>query len=290
VSADAVPDAAVAPPDDGAPTDDGALPDDSVPTPETSSPDTGPPIEDAIADEPSARADAIDDVTVEAEASSNIVGVDFSDPSQTVRNGNAKLVGSTLQLTAATNYQIGSAYLPNAYAIGPNTTFSIVFTFRISDGPDVGVGGDGMTMIWQNAPAGTAALGTAGSGLGYEPNVAPSVDVRLRTARSTAEDSTDNYVAINQGGSNAITAANFALPFDLNDGASHGLWVEYSGASKTITVYLGDTTTKPVTPTLVAAADLEALVGTQAYLGFTASTGGAVNVHTIESMTVKYQF
>jgi len=243
--------------------------------------------DDATADEAPLDA-ASPDVAEDADAAPSDLVVDFSDPAQMVRNGSATIDGSALDLTTGAQVQAGSAYLPTPYAIGPSTVFSIFFTFRMYGG-DGAAGADGITLIWQNAPAGTAALGLPGSGVGYE-TVTPSVDVRFRTARTTAEDPGDNYVAINEDGTRAAVVANTTLPFDLNDGVSHNVWVDYDGATKTITVYLDDAATKPAVPALTGVADLQALVGATAYLGFTGSTGGATNVQAIEAMTVHYRY
>jgi hypothetical protein len=48
--------------------------------------------------------------------------------------------------------------------------------------------------------------------------------------------------------------------------------------------------TKPGTPTLTGTVDLATLVGTTAYLGFTAGTGGLSNIHEVQAMTVHYQY
>jgi hypothetical protein len=257
---------------DGAPVDDDARPNEADQNNDV-----------ATFDEAADAAEA-------ADASTTDLVVDLSNPAKMILNGSAVIAGSELDLTTGQLVQAGSAYLPDPYPIGPNTVFSIFFTFRLYGGGDGGTGGDGITLIWQNAPAGTAALGGAGSALGYEPSITPSVDVRVRTARTTAEDPSDNYVAINQGGTRVVLVANTMLPFDLNDGLSHNMWVDYSGPARTITAYLGDSTTKPSTPTLTGNVDLAMLVGSTAYLGFTGATGGLTNIQAIEAMTVHYQY
>jgi hypothetical protein len=214
------------------------------------------------------------------------VVVDLSDPLAMLRNGAAKINGTELDLVTADFFQAGSAYLPTPYAIGPATTFSIAFSFRIYGGDGVG-GADGFTLVWQNA--GPTALGTAGSSLGYASTVTPSVAVEFDTYK-TAGDQNDNHVALDTGGNEQVALAlALTLPFDLNDGASHNAWVDYDGATKTVTVYLSDAAMKPAAPLLTGTADLATLVGSSAYLGFTGGDGALRNVEAITALSVSYK-
>jgi len=214
--------------------------------------------------------------------------VDFSDPGATLRNGATKIDGTALNLVTGDFYQAGSAYLPTPYLIGPTTTFSIAFTFRLYGGDGVG-GADGFTLVWQSA--GPTALGTAGSSLGYAMTVTPSVAVEFDTYMTSGNDQNDNHVAIDTGGNEQVAlAVAWTLPFDLNDGAPHNAWVDYDGATKTVTVYLSDAATKPGVPLLAGTADLATLVGSSAYLGFTAGCGFFKNIEAITAMSVSYTY
>jgi hypothetical protein len=219
---------------------------------------------------------------------SNVVVVDLSDPTSMVRNGAARIDGTSLNLVTGEYFQAGSAYLPTPYAIGPTTTFSIAFSFRLYGVDGVG-GADGFTLVWQNAAP--TALGGAGSSLGYANAVAPSVAVEFDTYKTAGNDQNDNHVAVDTGGNEQVAlAAAWTLPFDLNDGAPHNAWVDYDGATKTVTVYLSDAATKPAVPLLVGTADLATLVGSSGYLGFTGGCGLLRNVEAITAMSVSYKY
>jgi hypothetical protein len=231
--------------------------------------------------------DVIPDDGSDAPPPSTGVVIDLSDPLAMLRNGAAKINGTELDLVTGDYFQAGSTYLPTPYPIGPTTTFSIAFSFRLYGVDGVG-GADGFTLVWQNA--GPTALGTAGSSLGYATAVTPSVAVEFDTYKTTG-DQNDNHVALDTGGNEQIAlAVALTLPFDLNDGASHNAWVDYDGATKTVTVYLSDAPTKPAVPLLSGIADLTTLVGSSAYLGFTGGCGLLRNVEAITGMSVSYKY
>ena len=57
-------------------------------------------------------------------------------------NGNALITSGVLRLTTNLANQVGSAFLPNPVAIGPDSSINTRFVFRISGTAD---GGDGLT-------------------------------------------------------------------------------------------------------------------------------------------------
>jgi hypothetical protein len=137
-----------------------------------------------------AGSDALDEASDAPPPSTGVV-IDLSDPLAMLRNGATKINGMELDLVTGDYFQAGSAYLPTPYPIGPTTTFSIAFSFRIYGGDGVG-GADGFTLVWQNA--GPTALGTAGSSLGYASTVTPSVAVEFDTYKTAGNDLNDNHL------------------------------------------------------------------------------------------------
>ena len=123
------------------------------------------------------------------------------------------------------------------------------------------------------------------------PAVTPSLAVEFDTYQTSGNDQNDNHVALDTGGNEQVAlAAAWTLPFDLNDGAPHNAWVDYDGATQTVTVYLSDATTKPAAPLFTGTADLAKLVGSSAYLGFTGGCGLMRNIEAITAMTVGYTY
>jgi hypothetical protein len=65
-------------------------------------------------------------------------------------------------------------------------------------------------------------------------------------------------------------------------GASHNLWVDYDGTSKLLEVFLADSDVKPASPLFSFTIDIPAVVGSSAFFGFSAATGGLQNIHDVE--------
>jgi hypothetical protein len=251
---------------------------------------------------PDVTVDAVEDVTVDAvedmaaevtpdagpdtgSPPGDYVAV-FSKPAETIRNGDAVINGTSLDLTQGENIVAGSAYLPWRYPIGPNTVFAVSFTFEMYGGDGTN-GGDGLVLVWQSA--GPNALGNPGSQLGYDPGVTPSVGVGLVTCNGTCVPASHHVSVLGSGKSWPALASTFTVPYTFNDGLPHNVWIDYDGATQTLNVYLGDTT-KPATAALTTSVDLVALVGNMAYVGFTGSSGGARNVQEVQAMTVRYRY
>lgn len=197
-------------------------------------------------------------------------------------NGNAAIVSPVLRLTPNTANQSGSAFLSNAIALGPDTSFTTRFVFRMSGTAD---GADGFTFAIQGI--GNSALGTGGSGLGFA-SLANSLAVEFDTSQSTG-DPNANHLGILTRGDVVTHLQTYTPPFDLENGSNHTAWVEYDGAANTLRVYLaqGLVNTRPASPVMTATGiDLPALVGSDGWFGFTAGTGGAANNHDIEAWSL----
>ncbi|MGL4400168.1 MAG: putative Ig domain-containing protein [Luteolibacter sp.] len=194
-------------------------------------------------------------------------------------NGNAAVASSRLRLTPATANQNGSAWLTQPFPVRGNTSFSSRWVFRQSGAAD---GGDGFTFVVQGNSA--TALGTGGGSLGYG-GMAFSLAIEFDASTGT-NDPNANHVAVLTNGAVTTHLATHTPSFDLEDGTDHTAWVEYDGTTNTLRVYLSQTVTqtRPGTPVIsLNSVDLAALVGQQAWFGFTAATGGTVNAHEILS-------
>ncbi|WP_040733886.1 putative Ig domain-containing protein, partial [Thiocapsa marina] len=203
---------------------------------------------------------------------------DFADVAGWQLNGAALATEGVLRLTPAAKLLAGSAFHATALDIDADTSFSARLDFRVHGALD---GADGLTFVVQGtAPT---ALGSLGTGLGYA-GIPASLAVEIDTfkSRNTA-DPDANHLAVLLDGSVAVQQAEFSPAFDLQDGLLHTLWVDYDAPSGILAVYLAETPgTKPSAPVMSAALDLLGVVGPQAYVGFTAGTGGKVNNHDVE--------
>ncbi|HKQ38179.1 MAG TPA: putative Ig domain-containing protein, partial [Verrucomicrobiae bacterium] len=205
----------------------------------------------------------------------------FSGATGVALNGNAALSGGVLRLTPNVANQAGSAFLSNPIGIGPNSSINTRFVFRISGTAD---GGDGLTFVIQGNSA--SSLGSLGAGLGYE-GIGRSVAVEIDNYAGTG-DPNANHLGILSGGSATTHLATFTPGWDLEDASSHTIWVEYEGPANQLRVYAaqGIVSQRPATPVMTATIDLPALVGSQAWFGFTAGTGGVFNNHDVESWSL----
>lgn len=200
----------------------------------------------------------------------------FASASGLTVNGNAAVTGGALRLASNIANQVGSAFLSSPITIGPNTSISSRWVFRVHGTAD---GADGMTFVIQG-------IGAAGGGLGYD-GLGQSLAIEVDNYAG-ATDPNANHLGILSNGSVATHLATFTPAWDLEDGLSHTVWVEYDGPANQLRVYAaqGNVAIRPANPVMAATVDLPALVGSQAWFGFTGTTGGAFNNHDIESWNI----
>jgi glucose/arabinose dehydrogenase len=203
---------------------------------------------------------------------------DFSKVDDLALNGNASQQGTNLQLTPNQKAQAGTAFLKRPLAIDTNTSFSTKFQFQLAGGTD---GADGFTFVLQNDANNVKSIGGPAGGLGYV-GIGKSVAIEFDTYQGPL-DSGNNQISLLRDGNvdQAITAVN--APFDLNSGNPLTAWIEYDGTTNNLQVFLSDTTTRPGTAAFSSNIDLETVVGNQAFLGFSAGTGGASNTQSIQN-------
>ena len=192
-------------------------------------------------------------------------------------NGSAQLAGSTLRLTEAGVGGVGSAFDTTPLAVDGDTNFNAFFQFAIYDGS----GADGFTFTVQNDGAGPGALGGGGGALGYG-GISPSVAVEFDTFDNGGKG--ENAIGINLDGS-LISIASAPVTPDMETVRPLFAWVEYASQLDLLEVYFSDVNTQPGAPVVSANVDLSAL-GSQAFVGFTAATGGLDNTHDIEDFTM----
>jgi hypothetical protein len=213
----------------------------------------------------------------------------FASTSGLQLNGNATQVGTALQLTPAVAYQTGSTFNTTPIEINADTSFQTQFQFRLTGGSG---GADGFAFVLQNSEAGANALGSGGGNFGLlsgpslgSTQIPRSLAIEFDTYRNSW-DPNNNHIAVLRDGdvTQALATTSAGLP-DLNSGSLLNAWVEYDGSTNRLEVFLSPQTTRPNTATLSYTVDLAAVLGSQAYVGFSGTTGGLVNAQQITSWT-----
>ena len=210
---------------------------------------------------------------------------DFSSTAGLTINGNAANVGTVLRLAPALQSQRGSAFASSAVGV---SNFSTVFTFQISNPVGGGNisdstpqrGADGFTFTVQSSGAG--ALGVGGGFLGYG-GISPSVAVEFDTWNNGGSfgDPDSNHLGIDSNGS-LVSLVTAVVASQFNNNAIWTAWIDYDGT--TLEVRTNTTGVRPAALNLGAIIDIPTTLGTStAFVGFTASTGGAFGDHDILS-------
>jgi peptide-N4-(N-acetyl-beta-glucosaminyl)asparagine amidase len=194
-----------------------------------------------------------------------------------------------VQLTADAPGQTGAAWLPAKQQVQDG--FTATFAWQINRAQ--AVGGDGFAFVIQNNSE--TALGEGGSGMGYS-GIANSLAVEFDTTQNPPEewggtqgDPNANHLSVQSRG----TLPNSADPTyslgttttipALADGAIHQAQITYTPGS--LSIYLDGFTTPVLTVPVDLATTLELTDG-EAWLGFTAATGGRSQAHAIRAFSV----
>jgi autotransporter-associated beta strand protein len=174
-------------------------------------------------------------------------------------NGNAVNNGNSITVTPATAGQAGSAWNNTQVPTGP---FTASFSYLASNGSANPA--DGVTITLQNDTRGTAALGGGGGFLGYGgvagTAVSPSGSFQINVYQPNIRG-----VGFGQNGS---IATNTPTGFEIYN-VPINVSLTYDGGLLTANVTDGTnsfTTSVPM--------NLAALLGPNAYIGFTGATGG----------------
>ncbi len=237
-------------------------------------------------------------------AQAKITYTDFSSTAGLHLNGSAAAVnngsGNVLRITPASPYQDGSFYY--ATPVSLSSPFSTQFAFQFPQVSPNGAGSaDGITFIIQNSSATDAALGFEGGAIGYGADdlgffpslgISNSLAIEIDTYRNSWDPATPHIAAMScltgynsshhggkcangtKAGSDPTIAINSALATNVLDGKMHTLKVHYDMPSPG---YQNVTVTLDENPVLQFTFDLATLgldANDDAYLGFTASTGG----------------
>ncbi len=205
----------------------------------------------------------------------------FADATDLNTQGSATLEagGDALRLTPAQSGQNGSAFYADALALDADVSFSTSFSFQTNT---FAWGGEGIVFLLQNeAPDFLGPF--AGNTLGYT-GATRSVAIEF-DPRANNNDAVDHEVSVVTDGNQSNVVASAPAGLVLNSGDSRHAWIDYDGPTNTLAVFLSDVDVKPSTPVVQATLDLAAILGDQAYVGFTATTSGFRNTQDITRWT-----
>ncbi len=205
---------------------------------------------------------------------------DFGDPTGLTLVNDAFITQEhILRLTAAAGGLEGAAWFDVQQYV--SVEFSSSFTFQLTEGAGGEDNSDGFAFVIQNYS--NTALSGGGGTLGYLfPN---SLAIEFDTHQNTeAGDPNNNHISVQSMGIDTndwyhSASLGWTTPsFDLNDGLPHTVQIDY--APGTLSIYL-DHAGSPALTVPVNLSELLALDHGQAWLGFTAATGGGWQNHDI---------
>jgi hypothetical protein len=202
----------------------------------------------------------------------------FGDGSGYTLNTNGNVTPSinagTLTLTTGNSFQAASAF----YSTPQNTgSFTAVFTYQGS-----GVA-DGGAFVIQRDPAGAAALGGDGSGLGYA--LAPDTPAKITNSVGLEI----NIYSFTHAGTYLATQGTSGIfqylptsPVDLDTGDPIKFSLTYNATAQTLSETLTDTLHPTTTYShTFSGIDIASEVNSSsAFVGFTAGTGGLASTQT----------
>lgn len=216
-------------------------------------------------------------------AKADFTFADFSDVSALQLSGSAVQAGTALQLSPASAFTSGSAFMRESVSLGNRNSFSTYFQFRILDSGGIsdgdGIGADGLVFVVQTV---ANNVGGAGGFIGYG-GIANSFGIEFDTWDNGASfaDPDGNHVGLNLNGDIAsVAVASEASRF--NNGSVWSAWVDYNGVTNDLQVRWSQSVVRPEHAQLSRAVDLVSVLGSDnAFVGFTSGTGSAWGDHQI---------
>ncbi|XP_047966196.1 L-type lectin-domain containing receptor kinase VIII.1-like [Salvia hispanica] len=171
-------------------------------------------------------------------------------------------------------------------------SFSTFFSFSVRNLNPSSVGGGLAFVVSPDA----AALGDAGEFLGFITAAGDppgAVAVEFDTAMDAGlGDINGNHVGLDVGSAVSTRSVDLeSIGVQLTSGDSINSWVDYTGSTRSIRVYVSLSDRKPKEAVIAAEIDLgESIPGDSVYVGFSGSTQGSTEAHTIEWWSFRSSF
>jgi hypothetical protein len=211
-------------------------------------------------------------------------------------NGQAEVTTNSngeqvLRLTRAEGQVYGTAFNEERVSLKDERSFSTYFTFELSNGNGWA---DGIVFTVQNH---SNSAGSKGGALGYG-DIDKSVGIKFDTWKNDEhKDPSSNSIAILKNGVMSNPLKNKAVDsvnMDFKQGTTH-VWIDYNGQTGVMEIRLSKNSTRPPEEELSyqfpANERLTQILGTEwVYVGFTAATGGANQIHDIKTWYFTNEF
>ncbi|MEO7177051.1 MAG: L-type lectin-domain containing protein, partial [Saprospiraceae bacterium] len=198
------------------------------------------------------------------------------------QNGESKVLNKVLRIAPAKPSQSGSCWY-SKHKIDLSRGFETEFTFKLSNhDADLG-GGDGFAFMIQNQSEN--ALGGKGDDIGYK-GIPYGVVIEFDTYKDP-EDNSHNQVALmqyDQVKQQYIREATVHEIPELHDNKEHFARIEYKDG---VLIFFLDSYLFPVLTFRLDIATRVKATNSEAWLGFTASTGKAYSDHDILSWSIR---
>ena len=185
-------------------------------------------------------------------------------------NGSASLNANKLELTNGGNNQAGSIFTASPVDVAK---FTANFSFQLTS-----ANADGFTFALQSA--GATALGATGGGLGYQ-GISPSVAIKFDLYNNSGEGVNSTGLYLNGAAPTTPSIDLTGSGIDLHSGHVFNVAMTYNGT--TLTVTIGDATTKAMARQSYVVDIVSALGGQTGFVGFTGGTGGLTATQDILS-------
>lgn len=165
-------------------------------------------------------------------------------------------------------------------------SFSTYFSFTVTNLNPSSIGGGLAFVISPDGESiGSASgflglTGESGSGSGSGGFVAVEFDTLMDVE---FKDVNGNHVGLDL---NAVVSAAVAdlgnVDIDLKSGNSVNSWITYDGSGRVLTVYVSYSNVKPISPVLSVPLNLDRYVSDSMFVGFSGSTQGSTEIHSID--------
>ena len=214
----------------------------------------------------------------------------FNVQSQFQLSGSATIIqGDSIQLTPATQWQVGSVWYKMQHHLDSNFSVSGKLYFGVNDA----AGADGIVFVMQNN---CLISGTSGGGIGYENMEGNSIGVEFDTWQNTGGPPNDpfyDHLALHKNGNiNHQSSNNLAGPYQIHPNkvnVEDGIWynfnINYNPQISLFQVYFDDSLR------LSHTIDLKNSVfggNPFIYWGFVSATGGSFSPNSVYIADASY--
>lgn len=201
-----------------------------------------------------------------------------------IRNG---AIGLTRDLQVPNSSAGRALYNRPVQLLDPKTNSSVSFTTSFSfsiTNVNAASFGEGLAFI---IVSDNQTLGSSGPFLGLinatESDQKKTIAVEFDTFLDVQfHDLNDNHIGLDIGNLTSFIAADVGnLQMNLKSGDLITSWIEYNNTGKMLHVWLSYASDKPAKPLISVSIDLSKYFNEYMYIGFSASTGGSTELHTI---------